>query len=156
MLNKKTFSFLFLALLVFGLAGCGNQPKANPNLGDAYKAAAEIGQDINSADAVDSERNINNIITMMNYSGNETDIAKLKEVIKQGIAVGKVQGQIDKAVITTSAKDGNNLGTGYMLGYTFGCKAATSDEQKCSKDIGQKYQEIILEEWQKQMPSTAQ
>ena len=154
MFSKKLLSFLVLAVLTLTLAGCGSQPKAKPNFGDAYKAANEISKDSNSAEAVDSERNINNIITMMNYSGNETDMASLKEAIRKGITDGKVQGELNKPLITEAAKAGNNLGTGYMLGYTFGCKAVTGDEQKCSTGMGQKYQQIMMEELQKQIPTT--
>ncbi|MFA5022194.1 MAG: hypothetical protein WC508_03895 [Patescibacteria group bacterium] len=155
MFNKKTLALLSLVSLVFILAGCGSKPKTNPNFVDAYQAAQEINKDSNNAQAVDSERNVNNIITMMNFNGNESDMAQLKVAVKQGIEDGKNQGELNKTIITASAKDGNNLGTGYMLGYTFGCKAVTGDEEKCSSNMGQQYQKILLEEMQKQIPPPA-
>jgi hypothetical protein len=154
--NRKTLYLPLLAILALTLAGCGSQPKTNPNLGDAVKAAQQIGQDVNNADAVDSERNINNIVTLMNYEGNETDMALLKDAIRKGVQDGKNQNEVDKGIIKTSAQNGDNLGTGYTLGYTFGCKAATGDEKKCSDQVGQKFQEVMMEELQKQMPTPAQ
>jgi len=154
--SKKLIVILAFSTLTLVLAGCGNKPKANPNFGDAYQAAKQIGQDVENIDAVDSERNINNIVTLMNYEGNETDMALLKEAIKKGIDDGKNQNEVDKDIIKNSAQKGDNLGTGYTLGYTFGCKAATGDEQKCSSKVGQKFQEVMMEELQKQMPTPAQ
>ncbi|MFA5020780.1 MAG: hypothetical protein WC517_01820 [Patescibacteria group bacterium] len=145
--------FLILPAVALLLAGCGNQPKSNPNILDARNAAINVTEDSANIRTVDSEENINNIITLMNYSGNETDRAILHDAIKKGINDGKTQSELDKGLITDSASVENNAGPGYLLGYTFGCKAATGDEDKCSNDMGAKYQVIMMEEFQKMAPA---
>ena len=69
----------------------------------------------------------------------------MKSAIKQGIEDGKKQGDLSRETVTNP-----ELGAGYLLGYTFGCKAATGDEAKCGTDMGVKYQTIMAEELQKQ------
>ena len=156
MFNKRILTLAAIIFTVLTLTGCGNKPTDNPNFGDAYQAAIEIGQDSNDAQTVDSERNINNIITMMNYQGDESDKTKLKETIKIGINDGKNQGEMDRMIISSSITAGDNLGTGYLLGYTFGCKAVTDNEDECGDNINQQYQQIIMEEIRKQMPGLTQ
>ena len=158
---RKSILFLsILALTVLALTGCGNQ---GSGLGvgnvvktvDLAQTAQSIAQDSLDKNTVSSDENVNNIIKMMNYQGlSPEDNQKMKEAIKKGMEDGKTQSDMDKSLITDSAKNSNSLGTGYMLGYTFGCKAATGNETQCDKDIGKKYQEIFLEAFQNMASSS--
>ena len=149
---KKNILYLpVLALVVVVLSGCGNQGggasiKSAVKTVDVAQTANSVAQDSLDKDKVSSDENINNIVKMMNYQGlNPDDNQKMKEAVKKGVEDGKSQADLDKDLINNSAKVSNSFGTGYVLGYTFGCKAATGNETQCQKDIGQKYQEIILE-----------
>ncbi|MFA6919268.1 MAG: hypothetical protein WC244_04165 [Patescibacteria group bacterium] len=148
---KKLLIVSSVVLVAIILAGCGAQKSNNNPITaiDQVATANSIAQDSQNANTVDSESNINNIVKMMNYQGTDPqDNQKLKDAIKKGMSDGKIQSEMDKVLITNSAKGGNIYGTGYMLGYTFGCNAVTKNETKCSDDISKKYQEILVESFQ--------
>ncbi|MFA6228095.1 MAG: hypothetical protein WC668_02810 [Patescibacteria group bacterium] len=143
---------LILPILALILAGCGRADQGKVTVGDVantYNAAQELNQDMNDPNKISSEDNVENIYTIMNYQGNEAK-ETVKTAIRAGIEDGKAQGELDKELIKTSAANNNDLGTGYMLGYVFGCKAVTGNEDKCNDDMGEKYQAIMVEEMQKQ------
>ncbi len=155
---KKLLIVSLVAVVAIILAGCGApKPSNNPvAVVDQVATANSIAQDSQNANTVDSEANINNIVKMMNYQGtNPADNQELKDAIKKGMGDGKAQSEMDKALITNSAKNSNVFGTGYMLGYTFGCNAVTKNETKCSDDIGKKYQAILMEAFQNQINSSS-
>lgn len=148
---KKIFIISLICFVAVILAGCGAQKSSNSPITaiDQVATANSIAQDSQNANTVDSEANINNIVKMMNYQGTDPqDNQKLKDAIKKGMSDGKIQSEMDKKLITDSAKNSDVFGTGYMLGYTFACNAVTKDEKKCSDDIGQKYQVILMEAFQ--------
>ncbi|MFA5047670.1 MAG: hypothetical protein WC516_01370 [Patescibacteria group bacterium] len=155
---KKNILFAgVLALGVVALAGCGSPKTANNPIGfiDQTQTARSIAQNSQNVATVDSDQNINDIIKMMNYQGlNPEDNQKMHDAIKKGMQDGKAQGDMDKDLIKSSAKNSDSFGTGYMLGYTFACEAATGNKDQCNKDIGQKYQEVLLEEFQNMASSS--
>jgi hypothetical protein len=145
-MKSKIFVLSLLALTLI-LTGCGKTANNQPTVGDVantYGAAQQISQDMNDPNKISSDENVENIYTIMNYTGKETK-ENMKAAIKQGIEDGKKQGDLSRETVITP-----ELGAGYLLGYIFGCKAVTSDEDKCNTDMGAKYQTIITEELQKQ------
>ena len=138
-----------LPLCVLFLVGCGNQQSAVESATNSVgmiNAAQELNKDLDNAKEISSDDNVNNILTIMNYQGKDRE--GMKQAIKSGMEDGKKQGELNKEVVISK-----ELGAGYLLGYTFGCKAATGDENKCNEDMGQKYQTIMMGELQKQMPT---
>jgi len=132
--------------------GCSQANKNKVTVGDVastYNAAQELNEDMNNPNKISSDENIENIYTIMNYRGSESK-ETVKGAIKQGIEDGKKQGELSKELILKQ-----EIGSGYLLGYVFGCKAITGDEDKCDEDMSQKYQTIMMEELQKQMPAIA-
>ncbi|MFA6593980.1 MAG: hypothetical protein WCT16_01855 [Candidatus Buchananbacteria bacterium] len=149
---KKTLLILPAFALILILSGCGqaNQGKVTAiNVANNYNAAQELNRDMNDPNKISSEDNVENIYTIMNYQGDESK-ETVKAAIRKGIEDGKDQSGLDKELIKASAANNNGLGTGYMLGYVFGCKAVTGDEDKCNDDMSKKYQEIMMEEMQKE------
>ncbi|MFA5124206.1 MAG: hypothetical protein WC473_00045 [Patescibacteria group bacterium] len=143
---------LILPILALILAGCGKADRGKVIVGDVantYNAAQELNQDMNDPNKISSEENVENIYTIMNYQGSESKEI-VKTTIKEGIEAGKKQDELDKDLIRTAAANDSGLGTGYMLGYIFGCKAVTGNEDKCNDDMGEKYQAIMVEEMQQQ------
>ena len=140
---------LILPICALFLAGCGDIQSTIQGVttgANMIGAAQGLNQDVNNVAEISSDDNVNNILTIMNYQG--TDKEGMKQAIKSGIEDGKKQGELNKEVVISK-----ELGAGYLLGYTFGCKAATGDEQKCATDMGTKYQTIMMAEIQKQRPA---
>lgn len=144
---KSKLLILSLIALTLALAGCGKTDKVTVgDVAKTYNAAQELNEDMDDPSRISSNENLENIYTIMNYRGSESK-ETVKAAIKQGIEDGKKQGELDKELILKQ-----EIGSGYMLGYVFGCKAVTGDEDKCNTDMGAKYQAIMMEELQKQMP----
>ncbi len=149
---KKTLLLtVSLLVAVIVLSGCGSKKENKVGVGDVantYGAAQELHDDLNNADKIDSESNVENIYTIMNYQGSESKEA-IKDAIRSGLGDGKNQGELNKELILKQ-----EYGTAYMLGYSFGCQAVTKDEKKCNDDMGEKYQVILMEGLNKefQMP----
>lgn len=142
---KKLIIPVLLVTMAIVLSGCGKKGGII-DTANQYQAAKEVGQAMNDLKAISSDENVENIFTLMNYSGTQAEKDKMRAAIKQGIDDGGKQGDLDKDLVTTQT-----IGAGYLLGYTFGCSAATNDEDKCSEAIGQKYQEIMAEQFQMQL-----
>lgn len=153
---KKTLLLtISLLVAVIVLSGCGSKKENNLAVGDVantYGAAQELNNDLNNADKIDSESNVENIYTIMNYQGSEPKEA-LKDAIRSGLADGKNQGELNKELVLKQ-----EYGTAYMLGYSFGCQAVTKDEKKCNDEMGEKYQVILMEGLNKefQIPAVEQ
>lgn len=139
---KSKILVLSLLLLALILAGCGRADKNKLTVGDVastYNAAQELNEDMNDPNKISSDENVENIYTIMNYRGSESK-ETVKDAIKQGMEDGKKQGELNKELILKQ-----EIGSGYMLGYVFGCQAVTGDEDKCNDDMGEKYQAIMME-----------
>ena len=146
---KKIIFTFFLVGLTLILSGCVKTVSNAVKTADMVGTANSITQDSQNAKTVDSEENINNVIKMMNYEGlKPEDNQKIHDVIKKGMADGKTSADMDRNIINDSTKNGDNFGTGYMLGYQFGCQAI-KDTATCQKESGEKYQQIFLEAMQK-------
>lgn len=144
---KSKFLIILLVALTLAVSGCGKTNKDKATIGDVaktYGAAQELSQDMDDFRKISSEENIENIYTIMNYVGNESK-SNVKEAIRQGMEAGKNQRDLDKEIVVNP-----DLGTGYMLGYVFGCRAVTGDEDRCNEEMGNKYQAIMMEELQQQ------
>lgn len=140
-MKSKIFVLSLLALTLI-LTGCGKTANNQLTVGDVantYDAAKELNQDMNDPNKISSDENVENLYTIMNYQGTESK-ETVKAAIKQGLEDGKKQGELSKELILKQ-----EIGTGYMLGYAFGCKAATGNEDKCNEDMGAKYQAILME-----------
>ncbi len=139
---KKTILLSILTLVAVSLlSGCGATKKENVTVGDVantYTAAKELNEDMNDPNKVSSDESIENIYTIMNYMGPESKEA-VKAVIKQGVEDGKSQSDLNKELILKQ-----EIGSGYMLGYVFGCKAVTGDEDMCNDEMSAKYQVILM------------
>ncbi|MEI6288666.1 MAG: hypothetical protein WCP18_03805 [bacterium] len=149
-MSKKLL--IILPLLTIALAGCNNNATQTvARVADTtgqVGAAQQLTQDANNINAITSDANVENILTIMNYQGAVADRESMKLAIKSGMEAGKTQGELDKNIVTNK-----DLGAGYLLGYTFACKAVTGDETKCGDDLGQKYQTVMMQELQKQVPT---
>jgi flagellar basal body-associated protein FliL len=144
----KKLSLLFAVIFIMVvLAGCGQTISNISKSIDMGQAAKKVTKNSTDLNAVSSDENIESIFTIMNYRGSEEENNRMKAAIKQGAEDGKALSELNKNLVTTK-----DLGAGYMLGYTFGCKAATSDEAKCETELNQKYLTIMTEEMQKQIP----
>jgi len=150
---KTKLVILSLAVLALVLSGCTLFNKNKTGVGDVvsdYNAAQELGEDMSDPNKISSEENIENLYNIMNYQGTQSK-EEMKSAIRQGMDDGKNQGELNKDIITSQ-----DLGAGYMIGYVFGCNAVTGDEDQCNTDMGTKYQTIMMEELQKQMPTMVQ
>jgi maltose-binding protein MalE len=139
---KKVILLSVVALVSISLlSGCGTTKKEAVGIGDianTYTAANELNQVMDDPNKVSSDESIDNLYTIMNYTGAESK-ESVKAVIKQGVEDGKKQSDLNKELILKQ-----EIGAGYMLGYVFGCKAVTGNEKKCNDDMGEKYQEILM------------
>jgi hypothetical protein len=138
----KKITLLSLVLLsALLLSGCGAGKKESVNVGDVantYMAAQDLNQDMNDPNKISSDESIENLYTIMNYMGTESKEV-VKSAIKKGVEDGKKQADLDKDLVLKQ-----EIGSGYMLGYVFGCKAVTGNEDKCNEDMGAKYQVILM------------
>ena len=147
---KSKLLIISVVALTLVLSGCGNTNKNEVSLGDVadtYNAAQELNDDMDNPNKISSDESIENLYTIMNYNGSESKEA-MKTAISQGVDDGKNQGELDEEIILKQ-----DLSTAYMVGYIFGCKAVTGDEDMCNDDMGEKYQVIMMKEIQKQFPS---
>ena len=150
---KKISLFILVGAISLLLAGCGETQSTVQKAitgANIIGAAQDLNKDSNNAQAISSDDSANNILTIMNYQGTAEAKEKMKQAIKAGVEDGKVQAELNKEIVTDK-----EIGSGYLLGYTFGCKAVTGDEAKCSDDMGAKYQTIMTEELQKQFQTMA-
>lgn len=152
---KKVLILSSVFIVVILLSGCGNSSKVNPNtVGGFYdlsQSAQEIEKDSANKNAVASEDNVDNIYKFYAINNQVKDEAASKDAIGKGLEDGKNKADLNKSL----ARD-TQLGTAYLLGYTFGCKANGKDETACQNEMGQKLSEIMMEDFQNMASSTPQ
>jgi len=151
---KKILILSSIAVVAIVLAGCGNQSKVNPNsIGGMYdlsKSAQEIQKDSSNKGAVTSEDNVDNIYKFYNLSNVVKDETIVKDAISKGLKDGENKAELNEELVKNE-----ELGSAYLLGYTFGCKANGKDETTCQNEMGAKISAIMMEGFQSQINSSS-